>query len=146
MSLFFGGEKKEAVLFSPLEGKITFEGNPAAGAKINLWIKWKDKKGEHFGFTADENGFFHIPQKVAIYKENPLAQIVITQEITVEYDNENYLIWTLSKSNTHQFGELGGKPSNLTCELTTEEMDTHLEYALMGTLCKWDKLTKVSEK
>lgn len=36
MAIFFGGEKVEAVLFSPLEGKLTFEGKPASGAKINL--------------------------------------------------------------------------------------------------------------
>ncbi len=146
MSLFFGGEKKEAVLFSPLEGKITFEGKPAAGAKINLWIKWKDAKGENFEFTSDKNGYFQIPQQITTYKENPLAQIVITQEITVEYERESYLIWTLSKTNTHLYGELGGKPQNVTCELTTEEMDAHLENTLMGTLCKWDQLIKKDGK
>jgi hypothetical protein len=142
MSLFFGGEKVEAVLFSPLEGKLTFNGKPAAGAKIDLWIKWKNTEGEHFDFTADENGFFHIPQKVASYKESALAQIVITQEITVEYSNESYLIWTLSKTSTHQFGELGGKASNLTCELTNDLEAIRTDDILMGTSCSWDSISK----
>lgn len=141
MSLFFGGEKKEAVLFSPLEGKITFEGKPAAGAKINLWIKWKDAKGENFEFTSDKNGYFQIPQQITTYKENPLAQIVITQEITVEYERESYLIWTLSKTNTHLYGELGGKVSNLSCELKNDLTTIRADGVLMGTACNWESIT-----
>ena len=142
MSPFFGREKVEAVLFSALEGQLTLQGKPATGAKINLWIKWKNEEGEHFSFTADENGFFHIPQKVATYKENALAQIVITQEITVEYGNESYLIWTLSKTSIHQFGELGGKASKLTCELTNDLEATRTDDILMGTSCSWDSISK----
>lgn len=140
MSLFFGGEKKEAVLFSPLEGKITFEGKPAAGAKINLWIKWKDAKGENFEFTSDENGYFQIPQQITTYKETALAQIVITQEITVEYERESYLIWTLSKTKTHLYGELGGKASNLSCELTNDITPIRTDGVLMGTTCNWESI------
>jgi len=36
MSIFFKGKKVEAVLFSPLEGKMTYQGKPAAGATIKL--------------------------------------------------------------------------------------------------------------
>lgn len=142
MSLFFGGEKVDAVLFSPLEGKLTFNGKPASEAKLKLLIKWKDTEGEHFDFTPDENRFFHISQKVATYKERALTQIVITQEITVEYDNESYLIWTVSKTSTHQFGELGGKASNLTCELTNDLEAIRTDEILMGTSCSWDSISK----
>jgi hypothetical protein len=142
MSLFFGGEKKEAVLFSPLEGVITFNGKPASGAKIDLWIKWKDAAGEHFGFTTDENGFFQIPLKTATYKESALAQIVITQEITVAYADESYLIWTLSKTSTHASGELGGKAANLTCELTSDLEAIRTDDILMATSCSWRSISK----
>lgn len=146
MSLFFGGEKKEAVLFSPLEGKITFEGKPAAGAKIKLWFAWKDKEGESEYFTADNQGYFSIPTKTAVYKQTPLAQISIGQMITVDFNGKEYLIWRGGKSSTHLYGELGGQPQNVTCELTTEEMDAHLENALIETLCKWDQLIKKDGK
>lgn len=137
MSLFFGGKEVNAVLFSSLNGRITLDGKPASNAKIKLWIKWKDQQGETFIYTADENGVFSIPEQLATYKETALAQIVITQEITVEYMGESYLVWTLSKTNTHEFGELGGKPSNLVCELTNDLEPLRTDSTLMGTVCRW---------
>lgn len=142
MSLFFGGKEVEAVLISPLQGRITFDGKPASHAKINLWIKWKDQQGETFTYKADENGFFSIPKQTATYRESALAQIVITQEINVEYNNETYLIWTLSKTNTHEFGELGGTPSNMICELTNDMVTIRGGGSLGGMACAWDSLDK----
>lgn len=145
MSLFFGGEKKEAVLFSPLEGKLTFNGKPAAGAKLKLWLAWKDQEGESEYFSVDDNGFFSIPKRTVTYKENPLAQMSIGQMATVEFNGENYLIWRGGKSNTHIYGELGGRPENVTCELTKEELDAHLDHALIKTRCVWKSLNTEME-
>lgn len=141
MSLFFGGEKKEAVLFSTLEGQLTLNGAPAAGAKIKLWIKWKDAEGEYFDYTADEKGYFLIPEKSATYKESAIAQIVITQEITVNYEHTEYLIWTLSKTSTHRYGELGGRPENLTCEISNDLEPIRSNDILMATNCRWDSVS-----
>lgn len=134
------GEKAEAVLFSPLEGKLTFKGNPAAGAKIKLWLVWKDQKGESEYFIADEKGYFQIPKKTVLYKQNPSFQISIGQMVTVEFSDQEYLIWRGGKSNTHLYGELGGRPENLICELTKEDLNTHLDYALISTRCEWTAL------
>jgi hypothetical protein len=71
MAILFGGEKVEAVLFSPLQGKLTFQGEPASGAKIHLWIKWKDSEGETFSYVADEEGMFSIPTHTATYSNEP---------------------------------------------------------------------------
>jgi hypothetical protein len=112
--------------------------NPASGAKLKLWVKWKDAKGESASFTSDENGYFRMPEMRAAYKETAIAQIVITQEITVEYNNEVYLIWTLSKTNTHMFGELGRKPINLTCEISKGLEPIRTDEILMATTCHWE--------
>ena len=145
MSILFGGEKTEAVLFSPLEGKITFEGKPASAAVLKLWVSWKDPKGETEIFNADDNGYFSIPAKVTEYKSNALAQISIGQMITAEYKGKEYIIWKAGKSSTHLYGELGGQPENVVCELTKEEMDVHLDSSLLETLCDWSKLAKNKE-
>ena len=140
MSLFFGGEKVKAVLFSPLSGQITYKGKPASGAVLKLWIAWKDQEGETEIFNTDEDGNFSIPAKIIEYKSSTLAQISIGQMITVEYKGGEYTIWKAGKSSTHLYGELGGRPENLVCELSKEEMDTHLDSALLETLCVWTKL------
>ncbi|MGQ9425240.1 DUF6795 domain-containing protein [Gilvimarinus sp. F26214L] len=136
----FKGADAEAVLFSPLEGKLTFEGKPAAGATLKVWIKWDDPEGSTETFTADEAGFFSLPRKTGHYKDNPLVELVITQEITASYQGQDFLIWTASKSNTHEYGELGGKPVGLTCELTGDMRGIRTDEVLMGTVCTWDSL------
>jgi len=141
MSFFFNkGEKVEAVLFSPLEGVITFEGQPASGAQIAVNIAWKDKIGETENFTADEKGHFSIPIKTVQYHDSAFAQISIGQNIVVEFKGKEYLIWETGKSSMHLYGELGGRPVNLMCELTKEKMDSHLGFSLVGTLCVWSEL------
>lgn len=140
MSILFGGDKTEAVLFSPLEGKLTYKGAPASGASLKLWIAWKDQDGETEQFTADENGYFSIPAKIIEYKKSPLAQMSIAQSITVTYEGNEYVIWKAGKSSTTLYGELGGQPENVVCELTKDELDTHLESALLETSCVWSNL------
>lgn len=142
MAIFFGGEKVEAVLFSPLRGQLTFEGKPASGAKINLWIKWKDSKGETFSYTADEDGNFSIPQHTATYKQSAIAQLVIVQKITVEHRNDTFEIWNLSKMEPEAFTELGGKPTNVVCELTSELATVRGNGSLGGVACKWESMEK----
>ena len=43
MSLF---SRTDVVLFSPMEGKMTFEGKPAVNAKIVRTVIWKGDEGE----------------------------------------------------------------------------------------------------
>lgn len=147
MSLFFGDKKKvEAVLFSPLNGKLMFHGKPASGAKIKLWLAWKDQEGEYEYFTADEDGYFSIPKRTALYDESPLFQISIGQMVTVEFKGQEYVIWRGGKSTTHLYGELGGRPENVICEITKDEMHTYLEHSLLETSCEWSNLIKEMEK
>lgn len=145
MAIFFGGEKVEATLFSPLQGKLTFEDKPASGAKINLWIKWKDSEGETFSYIADEDGMFSIPTHTATYRQRAIAQLVITQIITVEYRNNAFEVWNLSKMDPGIFKELGGKPTNVVCELTSELTVVGGNGLLGGVACKWDSMEKTGD-
>lgn len=135
----FGKSKKvEAVLFSPLEGQLTLNGKPAANAKIKLWYAWEDKKGSTFHYIADENGFFKIPKHSAMYKPFFLAQLVISQEITVEFEELTYQIWQGSKQNPSEFAELGLQPKNIVCEMTNEQAIVRGVSSIAATTCKWD--------
>lgn len=145
MSFFSKGKEIEAVLFSPLEGHLTYEGEPASHANIEVWVAWKNQEGEVHQYQSDETGFFSIPAITAIYKDNPLAQLSVAQTVTVKIKGKEFLIWTAGKSSSHLFGELGGKPIDLTCELTRKEMDTHLEHSLLETKCIWKEFAPIKE-
>ena len=145
MSIFFG-KKEEAVLFSQLEGTLTYQGKPASGAKITLWTAWKDQKGETDDYRADDTGYFKIPTKTVTYRDHPLVQMSIGQTVTVEYQGQEYVIWEAGKTSTHLYGELAGEPQGVTCELTQTELDHHLEHSLLGTICKWESLKKLESE
>ena len=140
MSFFFKGKEVEAVLFSPLEGKLTYQGKPAANAKIKLWIAWKDKEGETESYYADDQGHFTIPQITATYRDNPLAQLIIKQRLTVFFEGKEIDIWAFSKKEEAIHTELGGRPVNLSCEMTNEEVTVRGNRSLGGTRCTWETL------
>ena len=132
----------EVVLFSPMQGKLTYKGKPAANAKIIRHIIWKDDTGEKETFYANEQGEFNLPIKREKVKIPALGEFVITQEIVVHYENQQFDIWGISKSDLGEYGELGGKLENFRCELTNELRFPEISNGLFGTSCEWDAIVK----
>ena len=139
MSLLSKPEEK-VVLFSPMKGTITFKNKAASGAKIERKVSWKDQTGETDTTVSDENGEFELTILEETVKLSKISQFVVSQEISVYYHGEKFLIWTMGKSSKNIYGELGGKPVNLTCELTDEDMPHRFDDALLMTVCKWDSI------
>ncbi len=137
---FFSHPEKEVVISSPFEGKITFKGEPATGAKVLRTLTWKDEKGETDTTMTDGQGYFKLPivkDKVTVSK---LTQFIMSQTIRVFYNGQEYVIWTMGKGSTENYGELGGKPVNFRCELTNDRERIEVEDGLLGTVCVWDSI------
>ena len=141
MSLF-SKEKEEVVLFSEMEGHITFNGNPVTIAKIQRYIMWKDDVGEKDFFESYEKGYFRITEFNDKAVLSGFSQFVVTQELTIVYKNVNYIIWSMGKLNKEKYGELGGVPINLRCDLKDEPIRVEVGSGLLGTSCKWDAIRK----
>lgn len=139
MSLFNKPEER-VVLCSPMEGVITYKNELVVGAKIQRRTKWKDDIGEIDTSITNENGVFSFPIKEDVVKVSKITQFVISQEIFVNYKDNEYVIWSIGKRSKEEYGELGGKPVNFVCELTAEDMPHRLDNALLVTKCKWDSL------
>lgn len=135
MSLLFG---TEVVLFSPMEGKITYKGAPAANAKIIVHLFWKNDVGEKETFYTNANGEFSIPIKKTKVRIPPLAEFVTSQQISVFYNEKEFDIWHKSLIDTDEYGGLGGYLKNVSCELTEESVRQEDFDGLFGTSCKWD--------
>ena len=106
-------------------------------------MAWKDKEGQTKHYIVGENGEFNIPKKTVMYNANPLTQLLIKQKLTVFFEDQEFDIWTLSKMEEAAFTELGGKPINLTCELTNDERTVRGNRSLGGTKCTWESLEEV---
>jgi hypothetical protein len=143
MSLLFG---TEVVLFSPMEGKITYKGKPAAHAKITRTIIWKGDAGETDVFYTSETGEFKLPIKKTKVRIPAFAEFVLTQEMNVFYEDQEFFVWFKAKQDLDEYGELGGKPHNFRCELTDKRLGIEDFNGLFSTSCKWDSIEKQGEK
>ncbi len=143
MSLLFG---TEVVLFSPMDGIITYKGKPAANAKITRTIIWKGDEGETDTFYAAENGEFKLPIKETKVRLPAFGEFVLTQEVSVFYEGQEFFIWFRQKQDLSEYGELGGKPINFRCELTDEDVYLEGFIGLFTTSCKWDSVEIQGDK
>jgi len=142
---FFSRPTQELVICSEMQGKLTFQGKPAAEAKIVRWSAWKDHDGESETFYADEHGNFLLPEKRDIHKKGPLdflAQFVAHQSVTVTYEDAGYEIWYSGKTRPDANVEYGGIPTNFRCELTDEPEPSQLDGVLINASCKWGLVDK----
>jgi hypothetical protein len=141
-SLFFGN-RHDVVLFSPLQGKLTYQGESASGAQINRTLAWKNKSGETESFFANEAGEFFLPMKAATIRIPGLAQLVVHQYIEVIFKGQSYPVWTYGKMERELNSELGGSAVNLLCELTDEVVRVEAPNGSLGTSFKWTYIEKV---
>jgi len=141
----FSGKEEILVLFSPIEGKLTFQGKPAAGAKIIRTVNWKDETGESDTFFSNEKGEFNIPVKSETAKISGLTQFVAYQTVEVIFQGKEVTIWRYGKMSKKLNAELGGKAVNLTCELTDDLVRVEVPDGGLGTSCKWDFIEKSKE-
>lgn len=141
---FFSGT--DVVLFSPMKGKITFKGNPASGAKIIVHVFWKDDVGDKSEFITNENGEFNIPIKKAKVRIPSLAEFVVTQQVSVLFNDEEYIVWYKSLLDNDEYGGLGGYPQNVHCELTQERERKEGFNGIFSTSCKWSTVVKKGEQ
>ena len=143
MSSLFG---TEVVLFSPMEGVITYEGKPASNAKITRRIIWKGDEGESDTFYTSDNGEFSLPIKKDKVRIPLLGEFVLTQELSVFYEGQEFFIWFRQKQDLDEYGELGGIPLNFRCELTEKRIGQEDYIGLFSTSCKWDSIAKQGGK
>ena len=136
MSLFKG---EKVCIASGFEGRLTFQGKPASGARVVRKFNWKDEKGETEEIIADEDGRFSFPTHWDELRRLLPVQFVAHQSIFVYYHYKEYQIWGMGKMDKREFSEFGGKkPENFGCELTDEIRRIDLENEFVGTNCTWD--------
>lgn len=139
---FFSSKDEHVVLFSPMDGVITYNGNIVKNAEVIRKATWGDKFEFSEKCLTNDRGEFSFPLKVEKWKQSRLTQFIVHQDIVVNYDNDTYTIWHMGKMDRGEYGELGGKPVNFRCELTDEIEYVEGVIGLLGTSCKWDSIIK----
>lgn len=133
MSILDAGK---SCVFSEVNGVLLFQGKPAAGAVVKRQVEYQDKDGDQT--TADDAGRFSLP---ALYQRSVVkflpAEFVAAQSLVVEYQGQEYKIWSNTKRKPEPNAELGGQPLNLSCEITGE-LKLYREFgSILRTSCTW---------
>ncbi len=130
-------------LFSAMEGTLTFQGKPAAGAKVVRQIE-VDKKEKPDVVIADDEGRFSFSTINRKVRQSFLTEFVVRQELFVHYQGQEYKIWHMSKGGGPEYEEFGGnKLVNVRCEITDElSYGVEIENGLLVTSCVWDGINK----
>ena len=135
MSLFDAGT---ICTFSSVRAKVTHNGEPVRGAEVTRITRFKDTVTDVT--STDDSGAFSFPANFSrsVKKFLPM-EIVITQQILVNYQGKSYEIWANGKMNSEEDSELGGLPIDLSCELTEEPRTFRSSGSLILTNFHWDK-------
>ena len=131
-------EGEKICIASGFEGRVTFEGKPASGARIVRKFNWKDEKGETEETIADKDGRFSFPAHWDTLRQVLPVQFVAYQDMFVHYQGKEFQVWGMGKMNKREYSEFGGKPEHFRCELTDEIRRVDLESEFVGTSCYWE--------
>lgn len=130
---------EEVCIFSGFEGRLTYKGEPAAGARVVRHVSWKDEKGVSDETMTDEKGEFSFASRwdslKGLMKILP-SEFVAHQTIHVFYQDSKHHIWSASKRRKEEYSEFNGSPAFLSCELTDELEPFEVERGLVATSCR----------
>lgn len=126
----------KACIFSEMQLKLTLYGAPAVGAKITRSVNWKKEITDIF--TADEKGFAKLPAMYSSSITQVLpVEFLSSQVIMVEYQGNDYKIWTYAKRDPGENSELGGQPFKLICEISDKPRTERAFNSILKTSCQW---------
>jgi hypothetical protein len=106
-------------------------------------VDWNGNEEKPDSVVTDEAGRFSFPVMNRVLRRLFPVEFVAFQDIFVHFQGQEYQIWAMSKHDEgEEYGELGGIPVNLRCELTDELIPVEAKGGLFGTSCVWDSIDK----
>lgn len=123
-------------LFSKISGVITYEGKPVTNALLTRTASLSKNKTDET--RTDENGHFEMPAvfERTITKFLP-QEFVAKQVISVEFNNQNYDIWSGVKRTPEENAESRGTSLEVRCELTQEKTLKQVNNNPIISRCTW---------
>lgn len=100
MSLLKG---EKVCVASGFEGRVTFDGKPATGARIVRNFNWKDENGETEETIADNDGRFSFTSNWDVLRQVFPVQFVVHQSIFVFYGGQEYQVWGMGKMSKSKY-------------------------------------------
>ena len=145
MSIF---DSMKVNLFSEMNGVVTLEGEPVAGALITRSANPDNDREYTDSAKTDNEGQFHFDRmETRMFAKLLPSQKSVSQKVIIEHEGRQYLAWEAITSDTDK-GELNEMDVigtdkelgiNVKCELTAAETKKAGAYITVITgICSWD--------
>lgn len=134
MSLFDLGK---ICLFSETRGQVVIEGKPVEGVTVIRKVLWQNKTSSET-VSTDKDGNFHFNARFtnSFTKFMPV-EAVITQNIILQYQGQDYEGWKTNKRDYEENSELNGKPIQLICDLKNKSVVNEEGSQVIKGICRW---------
>jgi len=127
-------------MFSGVQGVVTEQGKPVAGALIERRFKWAWKGETGVDRTqTDAEGRFRLDP---VWRGSLLGRLLphepsVEQEIRILHGNRSYVAWQFNGDSYKQDSELFGRPVRLRCDLASEARahlleQHHVRHSIYG--------------
>jgi hypothetical protein len=131
--------KENAVIFSRVQGRIFFNGEPVRNAKVIRRYTYDVPDAIEDACNTDENGNFELP---LIERKNEkvklMTQFVVHQELYVVFGGKEYNIWLHGKMNRGENSEYGGHFKIMSCEIAQDLKRIEVGGNVVLTNCIWE--------
>jgi len=110
------------VLFSEVKGIVLSQGNPIKGVEVLRRYRYEDDTQEETIKTNQDGSFYFSKAiKKSLFNMDFLpSDVVVSQEIILNYKNISYDAWVFVRGNYDDGSELGVKTINLICDISHE--------------------------
>lgn len=137
--------KKEVVLMSPLEGRLTYQGQALKNTAMDVVIVLPGGDEKSFQYKTDEDGFFKIPALYDRMYIGPMTEFAVSQFIDVDFNGAKTTIWSAGKRDPGLYAERNPprKAVGVTCDLSGETKRYKEGAGYIKTKCHWVELTDV---
>jgi hypothetical protein len=132
-------------LFSEVNGQVTKDGKPVAGAEVMRSVELNDKTYTDTTLTNAEGRYHFAERQVKSMNSILPVEPFIPQLINIKYNKQQFIGWKMNKRNYDVNGEID-KALQLSCELNDEPnvKEQRIGPNVFG-ICKWNLDFSVKE-
>jgi len=145
----FGFFKKyDVLLFPPVEGRLTRDGEPLSGVEIIREATYDEVETETI--KTDANGQFKFSAWTTRSSTpgKPLIEARLRQVIAAKHEGKYYILWQYTTDRVDEEPVIADLLRKLDCDISNEEIDHYFPIPdnpqfdhIIGSICRWKTST-----
>ncbi len=141
-------KKYDVLLFPPVEGRLTRDGEPLPDVEIIREATYDEAEVQTV--KTDANGRFEFPEWTTRSSTpgKPLIEARLRQVIAARHEGNYYILWQYTTDRIDEEPVIAGLLKQLDCDISNEEIDHYFPIPdnpqfdhIIGSICRWKTST-----